>query len=207
MTFNELYKKLEDSNFNDTLTGSLFYNVYICQYNVEEEYEVVKMLKKWKESLIRPTNHIDALTVDIFDEFCIYLKNRAFGKHESMFDYLINKEKEDSKAVQETLLRNAGSDDFIAHIDKKIKAYLQNENDKMKSFIFFYGFGRIYPYLRVNAFLSNFEKYNSGENLKILIFYPGKVSGSSFSLFGLLNDNHNYRSIKLFEEPLTISDY
>ncbi|HHU27150.1 MAG TPA: DUF1788 domain-containing protein [Bacteroidales bacterium] len=206
MTFNELYKKLEDSTFNDTTTGSLFYNVYICQYNVEDEYEVVKTLKGWEESLIRPANYIDVLLIDIFDEYCSFLDGKSFGKHESMFNYLINKEKEDSQAVQETLIRNAGSDDFIAHIDKKIKAHLKKENDKKQPFIFFYGFGRIYPYLRVNAFLSNFERYNSGENIKILIFYPGKVSGNSFSLFGLLNDNHTYRSIKLFEEPLTIGD-
>lgn len=205
MTFNELYKKLEDSIFNNTTTGSLFYNVYICQYNVDEEYEVIKTLKNWKENLIRPTNYIDVLTIDIFEEFCLYLDSKAFGRHQSMFKYLINKETEDSEAVQKTLKRNAGSDEFIAYIDEKIKAYLQDENDKHKSFIFFYGFGRIYPYLRVNAFLSNFEKYNTGENLKILIFYPGIVSGNSFSLFNLLNDNHTYRSIKLFEEPLTIN--
>lgn len=206
MTFNELYKKLEEPIFQDTATGALFYNVYICQYNIQEEYEVIKEIKSWKERLFRPVNNLDVLTIDIFEEFCRFLQNKSFGKQKSMFHYLLEKETKDaseSRVVQQTLTRNADSEEFVNHIAQVIVKHFTNESDFQKPFIFLYGFSQIFPYLRVNAFLSKFEKHNSGENYKMLVFYPGSANGNTFNLFDVLNDNHTYRSIRLLEEALT----
>jgi len=200
MSIEELYEKLEDKSFQDTTTGSMFYNVYIFQYPPEEEYQIYSQIESFKNRLRRPSNNLDILTLDIFDEFCQYLDSKSFGKHPSLLEYLLDKENKSSESVNDTLIRNASKDKFFEWIDKRIKDHIKTENALAKSFVFMYGFGQIYPYLRTNTFLSNFEKYNHGEEYKIIVFYPGNIHNSSFSLFGVLKDEHTYRSIKLIND-------
>ena len=83
MTIEELYKKLEDKSFQDTTTGTMFYNVYIFQYAPEEEYQIYSQIDSFKNRLRRPSNNLDILTLDIFEEFCQYLDAKSFGKHPS----------------------------------------------------------------------------------------------------------------------------
>jgi len=200
MTIEELYKKLEDKTFQDTSTGTMFYNVYIFQYPPEDEYQVYSQIDSFKDRLRRPSNNLDILTLDIFDEFCQYLDAKSFGKHPSLLKYLLNKEIKSPESVNDTLIRNACDDKFFEWVDRRIKEHLNTENELAKSFVFMYGFGQIFPYLRTNTFLSNFERYNHGEEYKIIVFYPGNVQNNSFSLFGVLKDDHTYRSIKLIND-------
>ncbi len=200
MTIDELYQKMEDKSFQDTSTGTMFYNVYIFQYPAEDEYEMCKQIESFKSRLQRPSNNLDILTLNIFNEFCVYLDSKPFGKNPSLLEYLKRKESENPKSVQDTLSRNASEDGFFAWIDKRIREHLNKENELTKSFVYLYGFGQIYPYLRTNTFLSNFERYNHGEDYKIIVFYPGHAKKNSFSLFGCLKDDHTYRSINLINE-------
>jgi len=200
MTIDELYQKMEDKSFQDTSTGTMFYNVYIFQYPAEEEYHIYSQIESFKSRLRRPSNNLDILTLDIFKEFCQYLDEKPFGKHPSMLAYLLHKENKSSESVNETLIRNACDEKFFEWMDARIKNHLNTDNELAKSFVFLYGFGQIFPYLRTNTFLSNFERYNHGEDYKIIVFYPGNVQDNSFSLFGVLKDDHTYRSIKLINE-------
>ena len=200
MTIEQLYHKMEDKSFQDTSTGTLFYNVYIFQYPAEDEYEICKQIESFKTRLKRPSNNLDILTLNIFDEFCAFLDNKPFGKNPSLFEYLKRKELDDPKSVNDTLIRNAEDKGFYAWIDKRIREHLNKANELTKSFVYLYGFGQIYPYLRTNTFLSNFERYNHGEEYKIIVFYPGKAKKNSFSLFGIMKDQHTYRSIHLINE-------
>jgi hypothetical protein len=200
MTIDELYQKMEDKSFQDTSTGTMFYNVYIFQYPAEEEYHIYAQIDSFKSRLRRPSNNLDILTLDIFEEFCHYLDEKPFGKHSSMLNYLLHKEIKSPESVNDTLVRNACDEKFFEWMDTRIKDHLNTENELAKSFVFLYGFGQIFPYLRTNTFLSNFERYNHGEEYKIIVFYPGNVQDNSFSLFGVLKDDHTYRSIKLINE-------
>lgn len=200
MTIDELYHKMEDKSFQDNSTGTMFYNVYIFQYPAEDEYEMCKQIESFKARLKRPSNNLDILTINIFNEFCAYLNAKSFGKNPSLLEYLKKKEYDNPKSVHETLQRNACDDGFFAWIDKQIREHLNKENELTKSFVYLYGFGHIYPYLRTNTFLSNFERYNHGEDYKIIVFYPGHAKRNSFSLFGSLKDDHTYRSINLINE-------
>lgn len=200
MTVEELYHKLEDRSFQDTTTGTMFYNVYIFQYPAQEEYEIRKQITDIKSRLRRPSNNLDILTLNIFEEFCTFLDNKSFGKYPSMLQYLLDKEQKDAAAVQKTLIRNACSQEFFKYIDTRISEYKLLENNLHKAYVFMYGFGQLYPYLRTNTFLSNFEQYNTGESYKMIVFYPGHAEGNSFRLFNLLKDDNTYRSIKLINE-------
>jgi hypothetical protein len=197
MTVEELYQKMEDKSFQDNSVGSMFYNVYIFQYPAEDEYEIYRQIDEFKVRLKRPSNNLDILTLNIFDEFCAYLDKKPFGKNPSYLQYLLKKEIGNSPAIQETLIRQACDEKFFEWIDNLIREHLNQENELTKSFVYLYGFGQIYPYLRTNTFLSNFERYNNGEHYKIIVFYPGHAQKNSFSLFGVLKDDHTYRSINL----------
>ncbi|MDR3260714.1 MAG: DUF1788 domain-containing protein, partial [Tannerella sp.] len=61
MTIEELYNKLEDKFFQDTDTGSIFYNVYIYQYDPDKEYEIRDQIENLKTRLKRPNNNLDIL--------------------------------------------------------------------------------------------------------------------------------------------------
>ena len=198
MTIEELYNKLEDKFFQDTDTGSIFYNVYVFQYKPEEEYEVRYQIENLKARLKRPNNNLDILLINLFSEFCDYLDKKNFGNNPSMLKYLLAKE-EQGNPVTDVLIKNACNEDFFRAIHDKIQQYIEDENQLKKSFVFLYGIGQIYPYLRTNTFLSNFERYNKGEKYKLIVFYPGHSSGNSFSLFDRLKDDNTYRSIKLIE--------
>lgn len=198
MTIEELYNKLEDKFFQDTDTGAIFYNVYIFQYNPTEEYTIREQIENLKTRLKRPNNNLDILSVNLFEEFCDYLDKKSFGPHPSMLQYLLKKE-ENGVPVGDVLIKNACDEDFFSSVNDKIQQHIENENNLKKSFVFLYGIGQIYPYLRTNTFLSNFERYNRGEQYKLIVFYPGHSEGNSFSLFGKLKDDNTYRSIKLIE--------
>ena len=196
MAIDELFTRLEDKTFQDTDTGALFYNVFIYQYPADEEYAIRAEIEMLKQRLRRPNNNMDILTINVFDEFIAYLKQKKFGNHSSMLAYLLEKEK-NGVSIDEILTRNACSDNFFAWVDDAIRQYFSDTNGLNKTFLFLYGFGQIYPYLRTNTFLSKFEKFNKRESCKFIVFYPGHATANSFSLFGVLDDNNAYRSIKL----------
>ena len=198
MTIAQLYDKLEDKFFQDTNTGSIFYNVYIFQYNPEDEYEIRDQIENLKVRLKRPNNNLDILSINLFEEFCDFLDKKSFGNNPSMLKYLIDKEKQGNSVI-DVLIQNSCNEEFLQLIHDKIQHHIENENRLKKSFVFLYGVGQIYPYLRTNTFLSNFERYNKGEMYKLIVFYPGHSVGNSFSLFDRLEDDNTYRSIKLIE--------
>lgn len=206
MTIQELDQKLNSPEFQDT-ENDLFYNYYIYQYPATEEYEMRRQIQEFKRNLKRPTSYQDVLTLNLFDEFCEFLDHKRFLRHPSMLQYLLEKEKADpnsSEQVQETLTRNAHSPEFLEYIQARIKEHIdQREEGVRYSYVFLYGIGSMFPYLRVNQFLTLYENYNDTEKYKIIVFYPGEQDDNSFRLFNTLQDNHTYRAILLLNENET----
>ncbi|MFH2144397.1 MAG: BREX protein BrxB domain-containing protein [Bacteroidota bacterium] len=199
MTITELYNKLSDKEFQDPETGNLFFNAYMYIYNPEKEYEIRNEILTIKDRLHRPNNYLDVLVLNIFDEFCEYLKNKKFGKN-NMFDFFLEKEQDDPKKTLKSLSQESHKDEFFRYVNDKINDHLNSNKQFEKAYIFVYGFGQIFPYLRASKFLNNFEKYITGK-YKIIMFFPGTAK-STYSLFDLLNDENPYRSIKLINEPV-----
>ena len=203
MTIKELDDKLNSPGFQDTENGDLFYNFFIYQYPAEQEYDIRKQILEFKANLIRPTNYVDVLTLNIFEEFCSFLDQKKFLKHPSMLKYLSEKEANDpstSDNVQQTLIRNAHSPEFVQFIHQRILDHITIKDDYRRPYVFLYGIGSMYPYLRVNEFLSLYEDYNETGKYKIIVFYPGHRENNSFRLFDELPDNHTYRATLLINE-------
>ena len=201
MTIDELYEKLSSRQFQDTQNGDLFYNFFVYQYPADKEYEIRQQIKEFKEQLIRPINYVDVLTMNLFEEFCNFLDGQSFGKlHPSYLKYLIEKDGSNPDSVTKTLTNKANSDAFYEFVHNKIIQHISIKDDKIRPYIFLYGIGSMYPYLRTNVFLTNYEKYNQSSNYKLIVFYPGNVNKNTYHLFGMLNDEHTYRATLLIND-------
>lgn len=203
MTIKELDDKLNSPGFQDTENGDLFYNFFIYQYPADKEYEIREQIQEFKANLIRPANYVDVLTLNLFDEFCYFLDQKRFLKHPGLLKYLLEKEKTDPSTAantRETLARNAHSPKFMQYIHQRILDHINMKDNYKRPYVFLYGIGNMYPYLRVNEFLSLYEDYNETGKYKIIVFYPGHHDQNSFRLFDTLQDNHTYRATLLIND-------
>ena len=196
MTIPELYDQLCDKDFQNHYTGNLFFPAYMYMYDAEKEYEVDLEILNIKERLYRPSNYLDILVLDIFEEFTNYLKNEKFGR-DSKFDYYLQHESIKPKPVNDALKKDAYDDRFLNYLDSKIQTHLSSTDEFEMAYVFVKGFGNAFPYIRASRFMNNFEKHIKG--FKLIMFYPGEAK-NYYSLFGLLKDENLYRAIKLINE-------
>ena len=200
MTVEQLYEKLCSKKFQDTQSGDLFYNFFVYLYPADKEFEMREQIDDIKENIKRPVNNVDVLTMDIFEEFCRFMDGQSFGKHPSYLNYMLEKDESRPDDVTKALLLKANSDDFMLYIHNKIMEHVSKVDEYIRPYVFLYGLGNIYPYLRTSNLLNRYEKYNRSERYKIILFYPGDQDGATFKLFGDLEDNHTYRAIVLMNE-------
>ena len=196
MTIIELYDQLCDKDFQDHYTGNLFFPAYMYMYDAKKEHEIDKEILNIKDKLYRPSNYLDIMVLDVFEEFKNYLKNEKFGK-DSKFDFYLQHESEKSNQVADSLKKDAYDNRFLTYLDNKIQTHLSNADEFEVAYVFLKGFGNSYPYIRASRFMNNFEKYIKG--FKLIMFYPGEAK-NYYSLFGLLKDENLYRAIKLINE-------
>ena len=200
MKVEQLYEKLCSKKFQDTQSGDLFYNFFVYLYPADKEFEMREQIDDIKENIKRPVNNVDVLTLDIFEEFCRFMDGQSFGKHPSYLNYMLEKDESRPDDVTKALLLKANSDDFMLYIHNKIMEHVSKVDEYIRPYVFLYGLGNIYPYLRTSNLLNRYEKYNRSERYKIILFYPGDQDGATFKLFGDLEDNHTYRAIVLMNE-------
>ena len=120
-----------------------------------------------------------------------------------MLKYQLEKEQADpskAKNTQDTLTRNAHSPEFVQYIHQRIIDHITIKDQYRRPYVFLYGIGSMFPYLRVNEFLALYEDYNETGKYKIIVFYPGHRDQNSFRLFDTLPDNHTYRATLLINE-------
>ena len=200
MTVEQLYEKLRSKKFQDTQSGDLFYNFFVYLYPADKEFEMREQIDDIKENIKRPVNNVDVLTLDIFEEFCRFMDGQSFGKHPSYLNYMLEKDESRPDDVTKALLLKANSDDFMLYIHNRIMEHVSKVDEYIRPYVFLYGLGNIYPYLRTSNLLNRYERYNRSERYKIILFYPGDQDGATFKLFGDLEDNHTYRAIVLMNE-------
>lgn len=196
MTIKALYDLLCDKSFQDPATGYLFFPAYMYLYDPETEYQIRREIQTMKERLVRPTDFVDVLALNIFDEFCQYLKTQNWGSS-NWLEFILSEEATNHSTVQTTIRQKANDRKFCEYLNNRIQNHLSEMSDLKKSYVFVYGFGQIYPYLRASKFMNLFEGYI--KEYKIILFYPGEAK-KNYNLFKVLNDENLYRAIKLINE-------
>lgn len=202
MNLEELYQRLIEEDFKDPATGNLFFPVYLYLYPPEKEFEMRDEIELLKNRIKKPNEFLEATILDIFDLFIEFLESTAFGKKMNLLEFHLDMEKKKPSDSLKLLKQDANSEGFFNFINIKIREKLDLPSNLDKVYVFIQGFGRIFPYLRMNKFLSNFEKYIKGE-YKMILFYPGEIK-DNLSLFGVLEDGKHYRSIYLINEQKVI---
>lgn len=196
LTIPELYQKLCEPSFQNPQFGDLFYNFFIYQYPANEEYAIREQIVDFKEKLVRPVNNIDVLTLNLFEEFCQFLDQQSFGrKYTSYLQYVMEKEPQNPDAFLGTLKQKASSEHFFCFIHERIMSHIAIQDELHRPYVFVYGIGSIYPYLRTSEFQAKYEQFNKTNQYKIILFYPGYQDGARYKLFGILDDQHTYRAI------------
>tara|TARA_R110002167_G_scaffold26873_4_gene92116 strand:- start:1392 stop:1982 length:591 start_codon:yes stop_codon:yes gene_type:complete len=196
MTIPELYTHLSNDDFKDHETGNLFFPAYMYMYNAEEEYKIDAEILDIKNRLHRPTNYLDVIVLDIYEEFIVYLKQEKIAKSNKFAFYNMHEQRK-PEAVHKSLSKDAYDPRFLEFLNGKIQAHLKIEDTFQRSYVFIKGFGNAFPYIRASRFFNNFEKYVKG--YKLIMFYPGEAK-EYYSLFGLLKDENLYRAIKLINQ-------
>lgn len=196
MTITELYDQLCDKDFQDHYTGNLFFPAYMYMYDAEKEYEIDKEIMSIKDRLYRPSNYLDIMVLDIFEEFTNFLNNEEFDDI-TLLELYIDEEPKSPSKVYDDLMKDAYDSDFLKYLDNKIQSHLKNAGEYEVAYVIVKGFGNAFPYIRASRFMNNFEKYIKG--FKLIMFYPG-VAKDYYSLFGLLKDENLYRAIKLLND-------
>ena len=194
MTYNRIesiFNLLSDEAFKDPNTGLLFFPAYIYTYDPKDEYQIREEINILNNQLKRPSNSLNCFVINIYQEFISYLLDQKFaGK--SLIDEIFELEKNEPEEAQEYIKEKAQDNgEFLDYLGEKIQDYFQDKAIDKVYFIV-YGFGTIFPYLRVSHFLKNTEKYI--KNHKLIVFYPGNFQNANYSLFGEFNDDNLYRA-------------
>jgi hypothetical protein len=193
INIDKLYDLMADKGFQEPDTGNLFFPAYIYTYQPEQEYEIREQLLLLSQKLKRPNNFLDCMVINIYHEFIDYLKNKAFTGT-SLFELIIEKEKEDAEEAFAWIRDEISDGDFFNYLENKINDYF-NPAEEKRVYLIIYGVGSIFPYLRASEFLKKTERLI--KQFKILLFYPGTYNHAKYSLFGLLDDDHMYRANNL----------
>lgn len=192
-----LYEKLNSSEF--LVPGGISYNFYILPYDVRNEAKVISDINNVLKDLKRPADYIDVLVVDLFQVFTEFLSSLKLGST-NYRDHLI---KADSIAkdeyghgnVTKILSEKAHCREFLDFVHAKVLAHFGKDDPQLKRpYLFLYGMGAMFPYLRTNEFLTAYEAVNDANLYKVIVLYPGIVQDGRFSLFGVLDDPHAYRA-------------
>ena len=190
VNIDKIYDLMSDKGFQEPRTGNLFFPAYIYTYPPEQEYAIREQIDLLIEKLKRPTHYLDSLAINMYEELIDYLKNESFaGK--TLFELVIEKEKEDPADALAWIRDEINHGDFYKKFEAKVKEHFKVEHEK-KVYLIMYGFGSAFPFLRASELLKKTERLI--KEFKVILFYPGEYKDSNYNLFGILNDDNMYRA-------------
>lgn len=159
---------------------------YIFDYNPEDELKVRKHVKYLKNKINNnPNLPVKIVEFDLYNLIIGILKEKGFL--DKAFELEVVKGRDFVKRAINTLLNlTSESNLIIDHI---------KENSPENSIVFLTGIGKSYPLLRSHNILNNLHQVL--DEVPIIMFFPGKYSGTDLNLFGTIQDNNYYRAFRL----------
>lgn len=160
---------------------------WISAYNPAQEVEVARSIRLMQTKL--KNNGINALEVNLFD-LVVKLVDEHLGLNK-----IENIEKRKTKSQFKKAIRSTVNiqERLIPEIKKKVEQ--ANAHVLMLS-----GIGAVYPVMRSHTILNNLQ--SAVKEIPTLMFFPGKYTGRSMQLFGLLKDDNYYRAFNIDEHKL-----
>ncbi len=185
-----LEEKMRSEEFrsNTGLAGEVGY--YVFDYAPQEELIVRKRVQALQDTDTRLKFGYDLVVFDLYELMLQLLQQ------EDVLDDL--KDLEEEEGTQYVF--DAISDVLRFNEDDSLMIQYILEHTPEDSVVFLTGVGKCYPILRSHKILNNLHQVM--DHCPVVLFFPGKYTGSSLLIFG--EDNHDrnsnyYRAFPLVE--------
>ena len=155
---------------------------WISAYNPTQEVEVEKEISNLEKRLSNDGKNV--LSVDLF-ALSMDIIQRYVGVKELLA--IEQKKKKDTfkRALQSTINIH----------ERLIPAIKEQVEEQAPKVLFVTGVGKVFPFIRSHNVLNNLQ--SSIKTIPTLMFFPGRYTGQSLDLFGLLKDDNYYRAFNI----------
>ncbi len=180
--FDHIHKVITTEKFLkiEALGGEIPF--WISAYNPKQEVEVEKEIINLQRRL--HNEGIYTLLIDLF-ELSMRIADEAIGL-DKIFEIEKKKTKERFKsALQSTI-------NIHERLIPRIKQQVEELSPKV---LLINGVGKVFPYIRSHNVLNNLQ--SAVKSIPTLMFFPGRYTGQSLELFGLLKDDNYYRAFNI----------
>lgn len=159
---------------------------FIFDYDPKYELEVREEVNKLKDKFNNnPNYNFDILEFDLYNIIIDILKEK--GYLEKVFKFEKKKGREFTKRAITKLLKLSTDSNLIVNYIK--------ERTHSDSIIFITGIGKAYPIVRSHNVLNNLHQQI--DEVPVIMFFPGKYSGTDLILFNTIKDGNYYRAFPL----------
>lgn len=190
---NDLKKRLEDLEermYKDEFIKGKGLSNEIRHFVFDYESEIELEMRKTINQFVNNNNSNNKNKIVIFDIYDIIINmldekgflNKCYAFEKSKGFNII------SQAINDFLRMEEDSGDNLL-----LKYIKENVNDN--NVIFLVGIGKAFPIIRAHKVLNNLHQYI--DDIPVVLFYPGRYTGTSFSLFNKINDGNYYRAFKI----------
>ena len=179
--FNNFENKIKENNFqqNKGLGNDIGY--YIFDYPIQHEEYVRLRTKKLKEKINNNNYPFKIQEFDIYDLVFDIIKEKNYL--DKIFQLEEKRGTEKTLQAIQSMLK-LGTDKNL--VSKKIL-----EQYEKNTVIFITGIGKIYPIVRAHNILNNLNI----TEVPLVVFYPGKYTGTNLKLFTEIDDTNYYRAL------------
>ena len=156
---------------------------YIFDYSAENELQVRQHLNFLLQQLEKKYTQLNVVHINLLDVLMDYLEERNFTQ----------------KVIQ--LQKTKGDEALLKalkgplHMDKFVPYLIEKTEFNQQDMVLVSGVGSVWPLLSAHNLLNNLHAKLGHKPM--VMFYPGKYTGQSLSLFGLNTSNNYYRAFKL----------
>lgn len=179
--FNNFENKIKENNFqqNKGLGNDIGY--YIFDYPIQYEEYVRLRTKKLKEKINNNNYPFKIQEFDIYDLVFDIIEEKNYL--DKIFKLEEKRGTEKTLQAIQSMLK-LGTDKNL--VSKKIL-----EQYEKNTVIFITGIGKIYPIVRAHDILNNLNI----TDVPLVVFYPGKYTGTNLKLFTEIDDTNYYRAL------------
>jgi len=177
--FDHIHKIISSKEFLEMEASNGGIPFWISAYNPGQEVDVEKEMSNLEKRLA--IEGINVLSVDLF-ELSMTIIQQNIGIKELL--KIEPKKKKDTfkRALQSTI-------NIHERLIPAIKEKVEVQDPKV---LFVSGVGKVFPFIRSLNVLNNLQ--SSIKTIPTLLFFPGRYTGQSLDLFGLLKDENYYRA-------------
>lgn len=179
--FNNFENKIKENNFqqNKGLGNDIGY--YIFDYPTEYEEYIRIRTKKLKEKINNHNYPFKIQEFDIYDLVFDIIKEKNYL--EKIFQLEEKRGTEKTLQAIQSMLKLGTDKNLVSK--KIIEQYEKN------TVIFVTSIGKIYPIVRAHDILNNINI----TDVPVVVFYPGKYTGTNLKLFNEIDDTNYYRAL------------